>query len=747
MLKKRNWFTARTHRFSLALYVVLILTAAFFIPGLQVIGGIDEQILPSDHPYSVTTSAWQHFFPVRSMIVLSAAFADNRPFTQENLTVIEEIIGEISRWPMISTVYALTDLDEKDSESLSHQPLIDLDDTRSIADAEHKIDKIEILKSLFLTPDSQALLIYITAEEDADAVEFGRLIDILKADWESRGVRLSAAGTLYHDYQSRQIIIRELLLICITAFIILLIVYYVFTGSKRISLLFLVNSVIPSLILFGFMALFRQPIDIMTIFLPLLLFSITTAYSIHYYKTSEIIGDRTAALQSIGIIIVLSALTTMIGFANLLFIQGESVRKLAVVLILGIVLSVFSVLWCIPPVVERVPAGKSRRWEVRLRSSLFPAGKKSAIFRTLYVLAVLTVCGGLYWYGPQWNYKDGFTREFRPWTPIRQETERFSEHSGTIQELNVFIDTGADYGLINMEFYRHLEELTRKLRAFEHTAMAVSYTDVTAYGNGLLYGEQADIPPESEAEIGETLELVTSSRNDIPLDLFTDPAYRRTRLMIQYDTSDTTDPHELYQLNRQVTDIIEDHMAGFPVAEIHTTGYMILLENLIRYYLILLSRASLFFFGLILLLGLAILRSVKKSLLLIFPSLMGTLFYIGISGWFRQPISVFNIFGLYTLLGISVDDTFYFLIHHSREERRLQGRSGYDITTSVYRLTGINILETTFIITFGVSAALISGVVPIFSSVLITLTALHFSTTTTLFIMPRFLYNRREVPR
>ncbi len=747
MLKKRNWFTPRSHRVSLALYALLILTATLFIPRLQVIGGIDEHILPSDHPYSISTSAWQQFFPVRSMVILSASFADNHPFTKNNLMLIEEITGDISGWPMISSVYALTDLDEKNSGSFSQQRFIDIRDARSVAEAELNIGKVEILNSLFLTPDSQALLIYLTAEEDADAVAFGRLIDTLKSEWNSRGVHLAAAGALYSEYQTRQIIIRELFLICSTAFIILLLVYYLFTGSKRISLLFLVNSVIPSLIIFGFMALFRQPIDIMTIFLPLLLFSITTAYSIHYYKTSEIVGNRAATLQSIGIIIVLSALTTMIGYANLLSIQGESVRRLAVVLILGIVLSVFSVLWCIPPVVERVPPGKSRRWEVNLRSSLFPAGRKAAVFRTLYVLAVLAACGGLYWYGPQWNYKDGFTREFRPWTTIRQEAERFSEHNGDIQELNVFIDTGAEYGLIDMEFYGHIEELTRKLRTLEHTAMAVSYTDVTAYGNGLLYGKQADIPPESEAEIGETLELITSSRSNIPLDLFTDPAYRRTRLMIRYDTSDTTDPHELYQRNRQVTNIIENHMADFPVAEIHTAGYMILLENLIRYYLILLSRASLFFFGLILLLGLAVLRSVKKSLLLIFPSLMGTLFYIGINAWFRQPISVFNIFGLYTLLGISVDDTFYFLIHHSREERRLQGSSGYDITTSVYRLTGINILETTFIITFGVSAALTSGVVPIFSSVLITLTALHFSTATTLFVMPRFLFSRREVPR
>jgi uncharacterized protein len=728
---------------SLAFYVLLIVTASLFIRNLQVDGSIDQNLLPATNEYSRKTKIWHDVFPVHHAAIINIAFADSRPFSQENLRQVQALTAQIGQNELIEDVYSITRFDDNSPDSFTEEPFINIQDPASLVIAQQTIEEIQVLKSLFLSSDSQALLLYVVIDDSASANDFGRFFDAFRAKWKTSNMTLSISSPLYYEYQNRNLIIRELIHICAGAFLILLAVYYLFTGSPGTSLIFIINSLIPSFILFGIMTFFEKPIDIMTIFLPLLLFSITTAYSIHYYKTNEVLGSRTLTLKSIGTIIMLSAFTTIIGYTNLLFIQGDSIRHLGVSLIIGIILSVFSILWCVPLIVDKVRRGKLKQWELRLRSTDFPIGKNGIIIVLVYTCIFLFTLGGLYWYSPAWHFKDGFQREFRSRVPIRQEEELFAANNGFIREIDIFIDSGVDYGLVNPQFYQTIERLTSDIRNLDTPTKVISYTDITAYGNGILYGEHKEIPPRSEVEIGETLELVSSYRNDIPLDLFVDISYRKTRLIVRYDSSSADSSHQSYLLDKHVIDTIEASLSSIEKLDVHFSGMSILQKELITYHLNMAARAALYFFLLVAGIGILVLRTIKKSLLLILPSFLALLFYVGLNGWLRQPLSVFNIFGLYTLLGISVDDTFYFLIHHQREERSSKSVSPSIIVTRVYRMTGINILETTLIITAGVSAALISGVTPIFNTILVTLLALNFSTVTTLFIMPRFLTAKR----
>jgi uncharacterized protein len=725
---------------SLAFYGLLIITAAFFIRNLQVAGGIDENLLPSAHAYSQKTSLWHNEFPVQQAAIINIAFDEAGPFDQENLQKVKLLTENLLQNTLIKEVYSITSLDDSGPDSFTEEPFMNIQDLTSLIKAERTIQEIQVLKSLFLSSDNQALLLYVVIEDSSSAQEFGRYFDEFRAEWKISGINLSIAAPLYYEYQNRNLIIQELIQICAGAFFILLIIYFIFTGSPSASLVFLVNSLIPSFILFGFLTFSGKPIDIMTIFLPLLLFSITTAYSIHYFKTRELLGSRKLTLQSIGTVIMLSAFTTIIGYTNLLFIEGDSIRRLGTSLIIGIMLAVFSILWCVPMLVEKIPSGKLRRWELRLRSTNFPTGKSGRIIVSVFIGILLFSLGGLYWYGPSWHFKDGFEREFQPWVAIRQEEELFAENNGFIREIDVFIDTGIEYGLIELEIYHIVEELANEIRSLDTPARVISYTDITAYGNGILYGEHRENPPQSEVEIGETLELVSSYRSDIPLDLFVDISFRKTRLIVRYDSSSATNSHQSYLLDKKIADTIEALLSTDTRLDVHLSGLPILQKELINYYIGMVAKASTYFFLLVAAIGFLVLRSIRKCLLLVLPSFLAMLFYAGINGWLRQPISVYNIFGLYTLLGISVDDTFYFLIHHRREERSYKGPSPYAVVTMVYRRTGINILETTLIISGGIAAALTSGVMPIFNTILVTLLALNFSTAVTLFIMPRFLF-------
>ncbi len=725
--------------FCLICYSALIIVSLFWVKNIQITGKISESMLPESHSYNQESSYWYEIFPVENAIILSISSPNATIFTPEKLSQVETMVDELQSSPLIDTVYSLTRLNESEENNLTEDPFFDIHDPSSIEHTLATIDDINILRSLFLSTDAQALLVYVIVDPTTEAQPFGVFLDTFRSQWEKKGFSIAVSGFLFFEYQNRSNIIKDLTLIAISGMALIGLIYFFFIRSLPISILLLVNSFCPSLVMFGLLSLAGVQIDVMIVLLPLLLFSISTAYSIHYCKTYQAVGNREQTLATVGQILLFSALTTMLGYSNLLFLNSESMQILGISLIVGIALSVFSILFCLPVILEYFSFGSPSSWELRIHSSSFPTGKKWVLFLVCYLLIFILVISGLYWYGGQWHYKDGYRQSLRASVPMEREAEKFAQHNGRIQDIDVFINTGTEYGLINKEVYEKFARMTQQIRNLDSVAAVISYTDITSYGNGLLYGEHKEILPKSEAEIGETLELIGSYRNDIPLGLFVDQNYEKTRLLIRYDVSQARDGHEMVLIYLEILEVIEQTLSSMEGSSYHAAGRPLLLKSLNDFFLEFLSKASPLFFITIFVVGLVILRSLKKSILLILPSLLASCFYIGLNALFKQPVSVFNLFGLYTLMGISVDDTLYFLINHTRLERRKKGQDTKVLVDEVYHTTGINIIETTLIISGGLLAAFFSGTLPIVRTIVMAILALNFSTITTLFIMPKFL--------
>lgn len=727
-------------------YSVLIFLSVFWVRDMHITGKISESMLPNSHPYVLESNAWYEIFPVENAILLSVSTSDSPLFTVENLSHVASMVEELQENPLIDAVYSITNLKDSDEDSFTEEPFLDIQDQVSIDHALVAIDDIQILRSLFLSTDSRALLIYVIADREAEDQQFGMFLDAFRSQWEMKGLNIAVSGSLFYEYQNRSNIVRDLTFILLFGMAFIGVIYFFFVRNLSVTILLLVNSFIPSLIMFALLSHAGKQIDVMTVLLPLLLFSISTAYSIHYCKTYQVVGNREKTLATVAQVITLSALTTMLGYSNLLFLNSDSMQTLGVSLIIGIMLSVFSVLFCIPVILECFSIGHLGSWEIHLHSSSYPTGKTWLYFFVCYLLVFGFVLCGLYWYGEKWHYRDGYQQNLRSFVPMEEEADAFGKHNGRIQNIDIFIDTGSEYGLISHEVYEKIEEMTHRIRELDAVVSVISYTDITSYGNGILYGQHQEIPPINDAEIGETLELITSYRNDIPLDLFVDQSYERTRLLIGYDVSQARNEHEMVLLYLEILEIIEQTVYSMEGSSYHAAGRPLLLKALNEFFLNFLSKASPLFFLSIFLVGLIILHSIKKGLLLVLPSLLASCFYIGLNAWFKQPISVFNVFGLYTLMGISVDDSFYFLINYKRAENLGGPRGAVELVSEVYHTTGINIIETTLIVSGGLLAALFSGTFPIVMTIAMAILALNFSTITTLYIMPQFFLHTRIHP-
>ncbi|MCF7943528.1 MAG: MMPL family transporter [Spirochaetia bacterium] len=726
---------------SIIIYSALALSALLFLPKLTINGTVTEVMLPADNPFLTKSTFYYDVFPIQDAVVICAAFENRQLFTRENLMQLDSISRDLESSGYFASVFSLTGIDRSEFKSPEQEPFLNLENPESIRQAEKRIHAVAILRELFLSTDESAFLLYAQPIAGVDPDEFGKYIDRLRRDWQdAAGVTLSLMGQIPYSYANNRLIIQDLLIVTPLGLLFLLGLFYLFTASASVSLLLFSNSFVPSLLVMGAMGALNKPVDVFTVFLPLLIFSITTAYSIHYYKTNESLGCQPEqTLDAIGKIIIFSAGTTILGFSNLLYIRSSVVRTMGISLTVGILISLFSILFCVPYAVSFMKKGKTHSWEMRLRKSDYPQGRSAARLAALYAVVFLVVCSGLYWYSPQWRYRDASFERYRARTPHAKELALFADHNGIIEAMDIFIDTRQEYGLINLETYRIISGTVDKLRELDETTTIIAYTDIVAYGNGLLYDLQGELVPVSSEEIGETLELITAYGDSIPGNLFVDMEYGKTRMIVQYDISQARNGHEEVLLYEKIIDIVTEEIKAIPGAEVFVSGKPILQRELNIFFLKAFTKATFMFFPVIFFLGWLVLKSWKKGLLLLFPSFLGLLFYLGLSGWLKQPLSMFSMFGIYTLLGISIDDSIYFLMQYTAIEKSHSGRTWQHAVTNVYRITGINILQTTFILTGGLSAALFSGSLSFVFMIFATLCALNFSTLTTLYIMPRFL--------
>ena len=396
-------------------------------------------------------------------------------------------------------------------------------------------------------------------------------------------------------------------------------------------------------------------------------------------------------------------------------------------------------------------------WEQKLRHAKFP---RTRIIPVLFVALLVLILVGVQNYLPPGNGYLDFITSFRSTSLVGRELEMQSYFIERPYVLNLYVDTKEEYGLLKPETYSLIEMITSQLRKDEAVDSVISYTDVTAYGNGLLYGEQRDIKPADEVEIGETLEMLASQEVGVPLSLVVDQSYSQALVRVVVSLGDAPAGTQM-QLADRIRQVITTTMEGIgwleatnlydlePCFEAAPQWFIaglpeeqkISTAELFTY----LGKSSLIFLLVTTVLGMVYLQSFQRGLLVTLPSLIAVACFVGLAGWLQLSMNGLVLFSLYTLLGVSVDDTIYLLgswVMHEATLHKQDRATNYSrlVRTKVFQETGISILETTIIVSVGILPLCLSSYHLLAQAIGITIASYWIATLTTLFILPRFLH-------
>lgn len=489
---------------------------------------------------------------------------------------------------------------------------------------------------------------------------------------------------------------------------------------------------------FGFMALMGMPATMLSNVLPAFLICVGLGDSVHLisvYRDGRRRGATSHesvvhAIGHTGVPVIFTSVTTMVGLASFKFASLEAIQDMGVAGAVGVGMAMIHSLVFLPIMLSFnkksmlgvKPHNQTDTLDRAVWGSLMlsgvhndpgfgpapPAMRKRRnltllVAGAVMVLAVLGATRVTVYHNPMvWMPHE---------TPIRVANETMDAHVGGTAMVNFLINGAPEHGLKDRNLLIGIEKLLEHVALYRQpdgTAIvgtAISLVDVVKETNRALHaGEQAHYAiPDTQRGVADALFMFENAGPDELRRLATNDLGRsQATIRIQW-----VDAWSYFPLVEHIEKGIKEHIpAG---VEVKVTGSVYTLLTTIGLMLrdLIVSFGSAF--GIIALLMILLVRSIKLGLIAMIPNLMPILMLGGLMGFVGIPIDMNNVLIASIALGIAVDDTIHFL-HHFQLQYKISGNVEVALRYSM-RHSGRAMVSTSVILVVGFSAYLAADMV------------------------------------
>lgn len=428
----------------------------------------------------------------------------------------------------------------------------------------------------------------------------------------------------------------------------------------------------------GIVAATGHALNIITTLVPPLVLIVGFAYVIHVVMAlcaearragDAAVGSRELmgrALHDTAFPVMLTALTTMIGFLSLGVSSLEVVRDFGLYSAVGMVAACLASLTFAPSVLslahpprpgglsgfeQRVDEVVSRlgRWDIRHRNAILAGGMLIALVSAVGVPRVIINTETI--------------RNFRPDAAVRRSHEAIDERLEGTNRFYVVVEASAPNGLKDPAVLREIESLQEFLDQQPEIGGTTSLADFVRVFHRAFRGgsREFDHIPDSKRLIAQL--LLVSPREQ--LEEYSDYVYQTGIVHVR---TTATSSRELSDLVGRV----EERLAALPESlKGGVTGASLLVTQTVDRISEGQVRSLVAAFALIFTILAVYLRSLRLGLIALVPNVIPILVYFGFLGW--AGVSLNNATALMgsMVIGIAVDDTIHFLVNFRRAARGL----------------------------------------------------------------------------
>jgi len=459
---------------------------------------------------------------------------------------------------------------------------------------------------------------------------------------------------------------------------------------------------------------------------------------------------------------VYSGLTTMMGFASLIFCNIRPIINFGYIMVFGVAISIIVPFLLLPAVLVLVP--RDRPWSKRKSSwSLTPMlGRFTMAHGTLIIVASAVLLFVNVLGIRKLQVENCFINYFKSTTEIHQGMKVLDQQLGGTTPLDVVIDFGqtAPSEATSSNTTANTEDVFDKFEDIETASQETKhkywFTPEKMARIAAVHDYLDNLP-----EMGKVLSVVTLVRmiarvndgkpldnvelallfNQIPDKLkqmlvrpYVSVEHNQVRVAVRIkDSAPSLNRNELLKKIR--TDLTD--RLGFKPEQVHLAGTLVLYNNMLQSLYT--SQIVTMGFATLSLMGtfVVLFRSLRIAVIAIFPNLLAISCVLGVMGWLHIPLDMMTITIAAIGVGLADDDTIHY-IHRFKHEVETDG-SYHEALHRSHDSIGHAIYYTTVTLVIGFSILSLSNFIPTIYFGLLTVLAITAALLASLTLLPQLL--------
>ena len=682
-----------------------------------------------------------------SSYVLAVVSAEEL-FTVPAIQALDALTQELERVPGVTSVRSITNVENVRGTlwGIEVAPIMDVppQSEEAVARLRERVLGNERIADRFVSGDEELtlILIQLASSENNDPV-VAAIRDVVDRYTDRLTVRLTGHPAL--TQQLNQALRSDVIRLMPPVLVVIVAVLYFSFRTVTGVLLPLVAVGISSVWTLGLMGYLGVSLSQLGSAIPVVLTSIGSAYGIHvlrrYDEEWRKRGDsREAAEQtvrSVGLAVVMSGLTTVVGFLSNAFTRIVRIREFGIFMGVGVAVALVVATLFIPAVVmlargkkeardaaggtakcegasadARAEAGRSASSTSGTAAEGAPQGRSGLLERlgasvtgriavplaTAAVLVVFSFTGFA-----RLEVDTDYLRFFDARSEARQAYHLVQEKFGGVDTIQVVLEGE----ILEPETLRAMERLQAELDAMPWLSDSMSVVDIVKeVGQALNEDDPAyAVIPDSRAAVAQYL-LLLSMSGDTTLDQFLTLDQRTAKIEVPVVT---TSAQERAEVLRRVEELAVEILG--PHGEVEVTGLPYLVDGMAEMITagqiqsLVLSVA-----GVLVLLWIMV-GSLGRGLLCLVPILLTIAINFGFMGWAGMTFDVINALVASVVVGVGIDYSIH--VYSRYREERGNGREPREAAVATLATTGRAVLMNAAAVAAGFLVLLLSTFPPL----------------------------------
>ncbi len=714
-----------------AFALVTVLAAIQAAGGMKIDGSVEGLMMSGDPARELDRIAKAEF---GNDEVLMVALDLGAPYDAAALRKLSRITEAIEALPGVDRVKSLANTEDirGSEDELDASPLVDfeaLSDPLHFAAIQARTADHRLYEDL-LVSDAQDVLGVLVYADNGEANSEGmndltasviEVMDELAPPWEAY-----YAGYPVTAFEVNRIVKHDLALLTPVSLLVISVILVWFTRRLFPVAILFALVVWVECIAFAWLALNGIPINVVVSMLPTILLATSGTYVIYSVgllaKSSEALPPGVGLVRLVARPVLLSGLSTGIGFGSLQFIEVEAIGDLAGALSVGILAATLGALLMIPAIVQYFGLRLEIRHHFGLqRLALVGVSFAARPWRVMAVSAVLLAVAipGVLRLSVHTDTLDYFPRD----NFVRVGADFFLEQLSSAFLMNFVLRADEEGRVMDPDVLDFADSAIGALEAMPYVDRTVSMLDYFYLMDEALRpsGEPSSNPGSREAA-AQYLLLYESSGDPEDYERYIN--FDRSALSLIASAHGGSSRY--IEATRTIEALAD---AAPPDITVESLGTMYLysraMDSMTRGMLLGLAVA-LVLVGLVMVVGL---RSVRLAAVAALPNIAPLLLCAGALGWAGVPLSMATSLVGCIALGLAVDDTAHVMGHLEPDEA----------LETIFRLVGPPVLLTTVALGLGFLCLALSDFHSVRSLGLATAATLGIALLADLLLLPSLL--------